>query len=291
VTTQTQELIEQWQLLHQSVSLEKKELPFRNHLGLSNIGEPCHRAIWFGFRWTTRMQHPAWLVRLFERGHLEEPRFNTFLRSVGIKVQDVHPETGKQFKASRAFGHVGGSTDGFAYGFVEHPNEWVLLEMKTHSLKSFESLVKKGVKIDKPKHFAQVQVYMRSFKLSKCFYMAVCKNNDNLYSEWIYIDEAFADEKLTLADSIAMSQAAPDRVALSSTDYRCRMCDHRGACWNRVDPDVNCRTCHHSFPNEQGTWSCAYNGSSDIDAYNPCGAYTKHEAFIKPEDIIISLKM
>lgn len=291
MSTPTQELIEAFQLRHQAISLEAKELPFRNHLGLSGIGAECHRSIWLSFRWATRPSFPPFVLRLFNRGHLEEPRFTGYLRSIGIKVQDVHPETGKQFKASRAYGHVGGSTDGFAFGFIEHPNEWVLLEMKTHSLKSFEDLGKKGVKISKPVHYAQVQTYMREFKLTKCFYMAVNKNNDELYTEWVMLDEAFADEKLQLADELAFADEPPERIALRATDYRCRICDHRANCWHLSNEsvDVNCRTCEHASPNKEGKWSCAYNGSNDIDPYHPCGGYSKHRAFVKPADIIIAL--
>lgn len=291
MTTKTQEFIEAFHARHQAVSLAKKERPFRSHLGLSGIGNECHKAIWLDFRWTTRKRFPPNVIRLFARGHMEEPRFVEYLRSVGIRVQEVHPETGKQFKASRAFGHVGGSTDGFGFGFEEFPNKWVLLEMKTHNLKSFTALVAKGVFVSKPVHYAQVQTYMREFKLTKCFYMAVCKNDDQLYTEWITLDEAYADEKLKLADDLALSDIAPERIALRSTDYRCKMCDHRKACWHLegAEVDINCRTCAHSTPNNQGNWSCSYNGSNDIDPYHPCGGYTQHEAFVKPTDIIISI--
>ena len=39
--------------------------PFRSHMGASLIGGECSRAIWYGFRWFTRPNHDARLLRLF----------------------------------------------------------------------------------------------------------------------------------------------------------------------------------------------------------------------------------
>lgn len=291
--TPTQQMIEDFQSRHQAISIEKKELPWRRHLGLSVIGKECHRAIWMDFRWSYLSDFPPFVVRLFDRGHREEERFVGYLRSVGVKVEEVHPETGAQFKTSHCDGHVGGSIDGFAFGFSEYPNEWVILEFKTHSLKSFDDMVKKGVKRSKPQHYGQVQTYMRKFSLKRAFYMAVNKNNDELYSEWIQLDEDYADALLDLSVEMVYGPM-PDRIALSSTDYRCRICDHRPVCWHRsgAEPAHNCRTCEHSFPNKAGTWGCNFNGvGEDLDCYNPCSAWVKRNEFVKPQEIIISLKM
>lgn len=292
--TATQKAIEDFRELHQAVSLEKKELPFRPHLGLSGIGAECHRKIWLDFRWATRKKVPANVVGLFDRGHSEEPRFVEALRAIGVTVQDVHPETGKQFKCSYANGHVGGSTDGFGVNFPDYADYWALLEFKTHSLKSFEDMCKKGVQLSKPVHYAQVQTYMKSFGVKRCLYMAVCKNDDRLYTEWIDVDEDYAQEKIDLAVDIVYNPAVPDRIALASSDYRCRTCDHRPVCWNKAgsEPDRNCRTCVHSYPNQVGTWGCKFNGvQEDLDCYNPCSAYEKHEVFIPLKDVTMSLTM
>lgn len=291
--TPTQQKIEDFQSLHQAISIDKKELPWRPHLGLSIIGQECSRKTWMDFRWSFQPDFPPNVIRLFDRGHREEPRFVNYLRVLGIKVEEVHPETGKQFKTSHCDGHVGGSLDGFAYGFVEYPNEWVILEFKTHSLKSFDDLVKKGVKGSKPQHYGQMQGYMRKFKVKRAYYMAVCKNDDRLYTEWVQLDEAYADGLLDLSVELVYGPI-PDRIALSSTDHRCRFCDHKPVCWFRsgAEPALNCRTCDHSYPNKQGTWGCTFNGvEADLDCYNPCGSWTKRAEYIKPQDIVISLKM
>lgn len=60
---------------------------FRNHLGASSIGNECLRALWYTFRWATRAKHKASLLRLFQRGHLEEDRFIGYLEDIGVEVR------------------------------------------------------------------------------------------------------------------------------------------------------------------------------------------------------------
>lgn len=290
MTTPTQQAIEDFQTVTQAISLEKKELPFRDHLGMSQIGEECARKLWYNFRWSVQPSFPPNIVRLFDRGHREEERFIGYLESVGIKVQAIHPETGKQFNYKHADGHMGGSLDGFGFGFREYPNEWVVLEFKTHSDKSFTDLVKKGIKKSKPVHWAQVQMYMGKSGMTKAFYMAVNKNNDELYSEWVLFDQQFYEERLAVGEEVVYGEI-PERIALTSSDYRCRFCDNRPLCWHRsgAEPAHNCRTCMHSFPNKNGNWTCGYSGAENIDCFNPCGAYHKRDEYVKPQDIIIAL--
>ena len=40
----------------------------RPHLGGSQIGHSCSRALWYQFRWTWREEHPGRILRLFETG-------------------------------------------------------------------------------------------------------------------------------------------------------------------------------------------------------------------------------
>jgi len=62
--------------------------PRRSHLGASAIGNRCARQAWYGFRWVYQEQHTGRILRLFNRGHEEEDRFNRWLRMAGVEVQD-----------------------------------------------------------------------------------------------------------------------------------------------------------------------------------------------------------
>src|SRR4051794_25208226 len=93
----------------------------RPHLGASLIGDDCERKLFFTFRWATVERHDGRLLRLFQTGHLAEHRFVADLRSIGCTVQDVNPETGKQWSVSAVGGHFGGSMDGVVLGLPEAP--------------------------------------------------------------------------------------------------------------------------------------------------------------------------
>jgi len=72
----------------------------RSHLGASMIGKPCYRELWYSFRWVQTPTFEPRMLRLFQTGHREEPRFIEMLEAVGFKVSAeqkqelyLHPES------------------------------------------------------------------------------------------------------------------------------------------------------------------------------------------------------
>jgi hypothetical protein len=238
-----------------------QESSHRRHLGASVVGEKCARMIWFKFRWTKTVKFPGRMCRLFQRGHREEPEFVESLRKLGATVWTHDPATGKQFQISDCGGHFGGSCDGVAVNIPKlpvGPDEPVLLEMKTHNDKQFGELVKKGVKTSHPKHFKQAQTYMRKLGINWCLYMAVNKNDDDVYFYFFQLEPEVGDSLLRRAASIIYTDQAPARISDSPSWYECRFCDMRGVCFGTEMPEVNCRTCAHSTPAPNGTWKCRF---------------------------------
>ena len=236
----------------------------RNHLGASLIGRPCARELWYRFRWTQEEKFDGRMFRLFERGQLEENRFVKFLRDIGCEVHETDPETGKQWRISDCGGHFGGSTDGVAKGLPDlDPEEWFLCEFKTHSAKSFGKLVEKGVRLAKPEHFAQMQVYMCKLELPWALYMAVNKDNDALHCELVAYDHPLAVSMLAKAADIIEATVPPRRVAESPGAWDCKFCSLNRVChFGDVTPDRNCRTCEHVICENNGTWRCRKMGVS-----------------------------
>ncbi len=237
---------------------------FRSHLGGSIIGRPCDRALWYTFRWCSDVKHGGQLLRLFQTGHLAEERFVADLRSIGIKVFETDPSTGKQFRVSACNGHFGGSFDGVGQGFIEAPRTWHLIEMKTHNDKSFNNLLKQGVEKAKPEHFIQMQVYMylANPQLTRAFYIAVNKNTDELYGERIRLDPVIGKASLEKADCIITSDRPLSKISEDPSWYLCKFCDHQSICHGQEVPAINCRTCMHSTPVKDGLWHCVRH---DID--------------------------
>lgn len=61
---------------------------FRTHLGASIIGHECSRYLYLSFRWFFIKEFDGRMLRLFERGHLEEKRLKRWLVGIGFKVID-----------------------------------------------------------------------------------------------------------------------------------------------------------------------------------------------------------
>jgi len=228
---------------------------FRTHLGASIIGRDCAREIWYSFRWAAEKQFEGRMIRLFNRGHLEEGRFIALLTAIGVQLHQQDTD-GKQFRISDCDGHFGGSCDGIAQGIPDLPGQWAIVEMKTHKADSFKKLQTEGMKNSKPEHYVQMQIYMHKFKIPAGLYLAVNKDNDDLYAEVVYLDEDTAIKYLERAGRIIQSEQPPARINESPGYWKCRFCDYHKICHRDSAPDKNCRTCMFSKPAENGSWVC-----------------------------------
>ncbi len=265
----------QWILPKMADAYRGQEDPHRSHFGFSNVGETCARKLWFSWKWVHPASFPPRILRLFNRGHLEEARFLAMLVSAGF---DVHFETkqGGQFKISDHEGHAGSALDGVVVGIPDlPPNTPTLVEMKTHSNKKYNELVRQGVQDGFFKHYVQMQIYMRKYKLEWALYMAVNKDNDELHCEIIKLDIVIADQYIERAGKILYSDEAPNRVSDSSGWYECKYCDYNKLCHQAKLPDINCRTCIHSQPVKDAKWHCMFHNTeiSKADQLQGCASH------------------
>lgn len=258
---------------------------FREHLGASLIGAECTRQIWYSWRWTTRARHSGRLLRLFATGNLAEARFIADLRAAGVEVLDIDPDTGKQWQVRDESGHFGGSMDAVGVGFPEAPKTWHVCEFKTHNSKSFVELANKGVQQAKPQHFAQMQIYMHLTGMERAVYLAVNKNDDDLYLERVHYDAAFALRLVAKAHAIIASPQPPERISQDPAWFQCRWCDHAAQCHTGKLPEFNCRTCACSTPVDGGAWRCERDGRTlnYADQVAACPAHLFIPGFIHGE--------
>jgi hypothetical protein len=233
-----------------------REDGFRPHLGASQIGKSCERALWYDLRGATPAGFPGRILRLFETGQLEEARLVRNLRRIGATVLEVDPETGRQWRVEAHGGHFGGSLDGVALGLPEAPKTWHVVEFKTHSAKSFRELVAKGVAEAKPQHWAQMQVYMHLTGLTRAMYVAVCKDTDDLHVERVRADTEAAERLMAKAARVIDAARPPTRISEDPSWFECRFCDHHAVCHGGGAAAHTCRSCLHSTPVEGG-WHCA----------------------------------
>lgn len=229
--------------------------PFRGHLGASLLGRECTRELWYTFHWATKTLHGGRMQRLFNRGHLEEPRFIALLEMIGCTVWQVD-DRGKQFRVSGHRQHFGGSIDAVIVGLPEMGDTPVLGEFKTHGDKSFKKLAEDGVQSAKWEHFVQMQTYMGKLELPAALYMAVNKNDDDLYAELVMFDPAVHERYQQRSVIVIDSVTAPKRINQSPGWFKCKYCDHREVCHGTALPEKNCRTCVHAAVGDGGVWNC-----------------------------------
>ena len=282
-------------LPHIGDAYRAEEFPFREHLGASLLGKSCGRAIYYGWRWSVIPKFAGRILRLFNRGHLEEGRFIALLLMIGVQVYQ-QDENGKQFRISHYGGHLGGSGDGILIDVPDlEPGTPCLFEAKTHNDKSFKLLVKSGVKVSKPEHYVQCQTYMRKMGLPVTLYMGVNKNDDDLHAEILYLETEVGDQYIDRVGNIIQSDGPPAKISENPSWFECKWCDFSKICHNGHEPEKNCRTCMYSFPDTtDGKWYCrnpvaledaAMQGWEDpielskMDQYRGCDKWEKIRGF------------
>jgi hypothetical protein len=249
----------------------------RPHMGASMLGNICERKMWLSFRWAVQPKFPGRVLRLFRRGHQEEPNIIKDLRAIGIVVKPLNAQEGVNFGC-----HVSGSIDAIIEsGVPEAPNKRHIGEFKTHSFKSFKDVEEKGVEKSKPEHYAQMQVYMHGTGIDRALYVAVCKDNDRLYTERVRYDKELAEKIVARGKRIALSERMPPPISTDPSWYQCKFCDAHSFCHDtKLTKHVNCRTCAHSTPKDDSTWWCdRYECTIEIETQHggkDCPAHTLH---------------
>lgn len=248
----------------------------RPHLGASLLGHSCDRWLWLTFRWAVIEKFQGRILRLFARGQREEATITQLLQLIGIEFEP-HPQ-----QARVDFGaHVSGSIDGIILGGVpEAPKKKHITEYKTHSLKSFNDLVSKGVKESKPMHWCQMQLYMHGTKIDRALYVAICKDNDRIYTERVRYDKDAAEALVARGRRITLSDRLPEPMVVDSTWYECKYCAAHDFCYgSHCTKEINCRTCAHSTALENSTWVCTLYNNTVIPLYaqrEGCAAHVLH---------------
>jgi len=235
---------------------DKEDSGHRPHLGASLIGKECARALWYTFRWCDAEKFEGRILRLFDTGKREEARVYEELRGIGC---EVYSDDGTaQFRVAEHGGHFGGSMDGVVVGIPEAPKTPHVLEIKTHSAKSFKEVVKKGVQVAKPQHFAQMQAYMALVNLDRALYFAVNKDTDEVYTERVEHDPLFSGDLLIKAKKIITAVEPPLGISDDPEHFECNYCHFNSICHGTAAPEVNCRTCMFSTPELDGEaeWTC-----------------------------------
>ena len=216
-----------------------RQEPRRNYLGMSAIGHPCERKLYYDYRSTVRKAHDAATLKRFEDGHRGEALMADRLRLVhGITLLTVDPETGKQFGFQDHDGEFRGHMDGAIHGLLQASAAWHCWEHKCVKEEKQAKLVKlKAEKGEKNAlaewdeiYYAQAMLYLHYSGMDR-HYLTVSTPGER--STVSCRTDANPEVALKLIEKAKRIIDAPFPLARISNDpswWQCRWCDHIDTC-------------------------------------------------------------
>ena len=182
------------------------------------------------------------------------------LRLAGLALWDRDPETGEQFTYTDKTGHFVVKLDGVVKGVPGAEKTPHVLEIKTHSEKSWLDVQKLGVKASKPMHYVQMQAGMWLSGLSRALYVALNKNNEAFYFERVHINYETIEKIQAVIGNMVEDFLTPAGISADASAYGCTFCEHKEVCVGKAKPIKTCRSCTHALPGEEGAWVCSLLG-------------------------------
>lgn len=207
----------------------------RDYLGASVLADPCARKLVYFCRGEEEEPHDGRALRIFGAGHAFEALVIDWLRRAGFDLRDTNPRTGRQYEFETAGGRIRGHCDGIIAAGPQIGARYPLLwECKSLNNKSWNDLVKKGLRQSKPVYYGQVQIYLAYLGLDAGLFTALNKDTCELYHQLVPFDRAEAQRLSDRAvDILRMADAGelPPRISADPGFFACRYCGHRAACW------------------------------------------------------------
>ena len=207
----------------------------RNYLGMSQIGDPCKRKIWFGFRGYTSLPLDGRAAMIFDIGNRVEDAVIHWLKEAGYQIDS------QQLDFSAHNGFFKGHCDGIIHGVTSRPH---ILEIKSANEKKFKAFKENGIAKVSPTYYGQVQCYMGYSGLERALWVVMNKNTCEIYTERCYFNREDFNALHQKAAEIIKSSIMPQKTESSL----CEWCDFRLWCQeplSAMQTAKTCGTCHH----------------------------------------------
>jgi len=225
-------------LIDMSLQKTRAKEKSRQYLGASRLGVSCERALQYEF-----VQAPVdvgreiqgRILRIFERGHLNEDCVVGWLRAAGFNLR-THKENGEQFGFATADGRLQGHIDGVIVGGPDGFTYPALWENKCLGSKSWRDLQKNKLAVSKPVYAAQVAIYQAYLELHQnpAIFTAVNADTMDIYAELVPFDAALAqrmsDRGVRVITATDAGELLP-RAFHESTHFECKFCPWQDRCW------------------------------------------------------------
>ncbi len=218
-------------MLDEAILKRAQSQPPRTYLGASALGEECDRKLWYAWH-RPRPVDDARIQRIFDIGHKLESLVIDWLKESGLTVHT--DDNGEQFgfKDGMIAGHIDGVVTGLPESKQPH-----LLEIKTYNDSRFTELCKVGVRSNDPKYYTQMCIYMEKMDLERALFVAVNKDNAEIYTERVHADPIEANAMINRGKQLIEIKEAKDvtRKYNHRSFFKCKWCNYRTECW---DTDV-----------------------------------------------------
>lgn len=211
-------------IYEQMHKMRSRQVP-RQYLGASSLGNPCERAIWYGYKQFARNESPKTLIT-FEIGRSLEEMLADILANTELTV--MFPSMTNNFlsfsheKVPQLSGHLD--------GLILHKGEHYVLEIKTANSASFAKACKVGIRAWRPQYYDQIQTYMGLSCYTKGIFLVINKDSSELYEEVIDFDQIHYELLVAKATRIIQSPVEPERLSDSPMFFGCRMCAYKDVC-------------------------------------------------------------
>lgn len=212
--------------------------PRRSYLGMSAIGNPCSRKLWYGLRATGAPQFDAATLKRFADGEASEVTMADRLRLVpGITLLTIDPESGRQYGFSDIDGQFKGHMDGAVLGLIQAPKTWHVWEHKCVNEKKFSELTRLKAQAERSAlkqwdeiYYAQAVLYMSYSGMERHYLTVATPGTRSAMSVRSDGDPAYAEVLKDKARRILGASVPPTRVSNSPSWFQCRYCEHAETC-------------------------------------------------------------
>jgi hypothetical protein len=238
-------------------------------IGMASMSNPCLRAMWFNFRWARESNLPTRVLRIFEMGHASEKIIIDALAKAGVVI------TRQQEFVEGWGGHIAGFIDGVATNVPGAEKTEHLFEAKSMNDRIYKTVVKHGLKKAKFEHYVQMTMYMGKLGLKRGLYVAINKNDSEMYTERVRYNEGDYKEYMSRGMDVICHEGAPPNLFQNPKSQACIWCDFKPICYEAEPILKSCRSCVKIDIEDEGKWSCSLLNEERTfeDQHNPCPHY------------------
>lgn len=189
----------------------------RNYIGASSIGNPCERAIYYGYIGAERSVIDARRQRILDIGKTLEKLMLFYISESVLSRFPIGTEY-REKRVPQFRGHVDAVLND------------AILEIKTAKDSSFRVFEKHGLRKWYPAYYAQVQAYMGMSSIHTAYVLALNKDTSELRDERVEFDSDYYEQLVAKAAKIVEMVEAPNRINDNPAFFMCKICDFRKVC-------------------------------------------------------------